>query len=180
MHLMIDIETLGLGSDCVVLSVCMIPFGKTIDELGKPTTFGISRDDQLAEGRVIEPAAAKWWMEQEPAALAALAEAQQNAVGLDRARSIIEASISLGYEGIWANDPDFDLCILQNLHPNMKWPFWTYRSVRTAKAIAANSGIDLQHIVNPVAHDPEQDCYTQIRHVMEVHKRMAEVGLSLL
>lgn len=180
MHLMIDIETLGTGPDAVVLSCAMIPFGATVDELGKPVKFGISKDEQIEVGRVIDASTAVWWMKQAPAAIAVMAEMQENAVPLSRARGIIAETINLGYEGIWANDPDFDCTILRSLCPDIKWPFWMNRSVRTAKMIAQNSDIDLSHIVNPNAHDPEQDCYTQIRQVMEVHKRLAEVGLRLL
>lgn len=180
MHLMIDIETLGTGPNSVVLSVAMLPFGATVNELGRPTVFGINREEQVEDGRVICPKTAVWWMKQSPAALAKLAEAQENALSVSRARNIIETTIGLGYHGIWANDPDFDCTILRDLCPDISWPFWTHRSVRTIKMLADHSGIDLSHIVNPTEHDPAQDCYTQVRKVMEVHTRMAEVGLRLL
>lgn len=180
MHLMIDIETLGTGPESVVLSVAMLPFGATIDALGKPIKFGINKEDQFIEGRRIDSATAVWWLRQSPAAIAVMADMQENAVSLSRARGIIAETIGLGYEGIWANDPDFDCAILRNLCPDISWPFWTHRSMRTVKALAEVNSIDLSKIVNPNAHDPEQDCYTQVRQVMEVHNRLSESGIRLL
>lgn len=131
--LMIDIETLGTGSNAHVLSIGMVWF-----DINHP-------DEPLIELPIIYPSmdqprsqidgdTVRWWMNQSNAAKQVFANTVERVALSSAAATIVEATENASR--IWAKDPDFDCVILANFTRNylshtIKWPFYRNRSVRT-------------------------------------------------
>lgn len=131
-HLMIDIETLGTGSSCVIVSVGAVPFvpnvGSVATDLGKHWVLPIQT--QLDKGRTIDEDTLRWWFNQSN-------EAQKGWETPNVARIIdFWAELKgMTYIEVWSHGAGFDITILENLFCMYDlvppWQFWNIRDTRT-------------------------------------------------
>lgn len=189
-HLMLDIETLGTKSDAIILSVAAVWFEPNITHPGQTSTrrvchFHCSIEEQIANGRQLDPDTAAWWFKQSPKAFVAMALGQVSAAddpgltaeGMNALRGALEEA-----EHIWANDPDFDCTILRDaFSPQFiaRWPFSKHRSVRTICAMFPGIKQEAYDFTNFTAHNALDDCCVQVRMVQLGCNRAREAGLTL-
>jgi len=138
MRLMIDLETLGTNRDAAVVSIGAVRFSGSGTEFLDPENQFYARvawqPDCEAGGR-IDPATLRWWLGQDPEALAELTAKPR----LSPAAALRELNrFAHGCQELWANGPEFDAVILQSMHRRhgVEWTlprFWQWQSVRTAK-----------------------------------------------
>lgn len=131
-HLMIDIETLGTKSDCVVVSVGAVPFnpsaGTVQTDFGKHWVLPIQ--SQLDHGRTIDQLTLRWWFEQSR-------EAQKGWEKPNVARPMdFWTDIKhMTYTFVWSHGAGFDIAILESLFKTYElappWQFWNIRDTRT-------------------------------------------------
>src|SRR5579872_6912418 len=126
-RVMVDIETLSTHKDAAVLSigVAMFDDDQVID------TAGWSIDMKKITGH-INPATVQWWMQQSENAKS---YSFCGDLSPDSVATFLQSYLQTADE-VWANDPDFDMIILQNWWErtaSVPWPvsFRKYRSVRT-------------------------------------------------
>lgn len=110
MHVMVDIESLGLKPGAVILSIGAVQFS----DAGFGASFYRAIDvfDSLMHGLTINPETVEWWRKQSAEARGALmsdphpldAALQDFAKFLDRRPLETE---------VWAKGPDFDLVLLE-------------------------------------------------------------------
>lgn len=167
---MLDIETLGTGSDSAVISVGLVAFSEDAGIIAS-TGWAIRPEDWHGH---IDPKTVKWWMSQNEAAQ------HFSFGGVTQDYFVAQAIASFVHihkiEEVWANDPDFDVVILKNWWSRVAathtvaagfWPFKynQSRSFRTITAEAKRLGINYDHIYDhkTVAHNPIDDAANQAR-----------------
>jgi hypothetical protein len=136
MHLMIDIETLGIKNDAPVISLGAVLFNSG----GMYDRFYICFDveQQIDSGkRKVDGSTIKWWMDQEGAAKKVFSDKSvRNEFALKTfAKFYNDLLLKYGLEQkdlkVWGNGPTFDMTIMESLYQSygMKAP-WGFREIR--------------------------------------------------
>lgn len=172
--MMIDIETMALTPDALVLSIGAIAFDihEAAPSFGDEFIRVPNFMDQVLMRRRIDPDTQKFWAEQTP-------EAQSH--WRDCVGTVHPKLACLALQGfieeqqpefIWAKGPQFDIVVLEHLFQQCSmqapWKYSRIRDVRTACAILppnarrpATSGMAV------VPHHPVSDCREQVRALWE-------------
>ncbi len=151
-HIMIDLETLATRADAAILSIGavrfnpiagVVPSSLTGDRFYR--TIELSKTPESERG-FIDPATVMWWFGQSDDARNAITSGQELGLPL---RTVLRrfdewftATVSNARRKVtvWANDPDFDLCILQEAYDRceltLPWSFRNARSMRTMSDLA--------------------------------------------
>lgn len=169
---MVDIETLSLRPNAVILSVAAVGFAFAdnmesepfIDEKSK---WVLDIRPQLLLGRHVDPATQEWWSKQSAAARAHLVDADEMYLQ-DFATSFRQAVEK--YDQVWAQGTDFDIPILTSLYTDLglKAPWKKYnvvRDVRTIVSIFPKRRLSPDQVFKEFTgkeHDPMTDSEKQI------------------
>lgn len=166
-HVMIDLETMGTEPGCAICSIGICEFDPYID----PSEWrsGLYVIDWSTWG-TLDPSTVKWWLKQSDEARAQIL---RDGLPLeDVLKRIVPALHRAKY--IWANDPDFDCCILEAACRACglfgAWKYYKHRSVRTVRMIGSDLGIP--EIERFGAHTAEADCQYQAIIVSNVLRRL--------
>jgi len=171
--LMIDIETLGTGSNAVVVSIGAVLFDRDTGEIGPKFSKNLAYQDQLTVGRKVTESTIGWWMSQsnEARCNSFMKVSHSTKDALLDFKEFIESNVSDDCRP-WGNGPSFDLVILESLfddfdikHP---WHFRHVRCLRTFKDLIYN-GKDL--VREGVYHDALDDAVHQAKIVIEGIRR---------
>jgi hypothetical protein len=192
-HLMIDLETLSTDDNAAIVSIGAAVFDneKVIDTESWQLTF------ENMSGH-IDPTTVAWWLSQSK-------EAQQATFGGDRcapwvaAGQLINMCAKHSVTTVWANDPHFDVVILQNWWKRYSrgstslpvssvvivspWPFKYNqpRSFRTIVELGEQVGFEKEHRDAArgmyVAHCAVEDAAAQARVVIAIKKYIANGGV---
>ena len=171
--IMLDLETLSVRPNAVILVIGAIKFNKgetwpekiTDKELKKRDYFytRITIDSCTAVGMHIDPDTQKWWSEQE-ADIKYEALEHPNRLPIEKA--LIDFRSWIGgneYIKVWGNGSSFDCTILGEAYKqcNMKipWNFWLERDLRTIMDLG---GIKAYQLPQYGKHNALYDCYRQI------------------
>lgn len=169
--IMIDIESLSLQPDAVVLSIGAVKFScqSTCEpRYGDRLLLVPNVLQQIAVGRHVDPKTQTWWAGQPQAA-----SAHWKNPGEDLFVQTALAALSRfteGYQRIWANGICFDITVLEHLYRqfNLTAP-WKYNAVRDARTVydvgcyGATVPRYLPDDESLTAHHPVDDCISQIR-----------------
>lgn len=163
---MIDLETLGVSHEAVILSIGAAKFDPA-DPLSRIIdSFHVHIDPRSAQayGLKIEADAVMWWVDpaRADARLALLAHEQIDL------RSALDGFVHwYGLESLktWSNGANFDIPIMQNalrvVGEPCPWKFWDERCFRTLKSLVSKSG-------EPAAHDALADAIAQAKLVQKI------------
>lgn len=163
-HCMIDIETLSLRNDAVVLSVAAVPFDEH-EHLSAENSLIISLHigEQLCAGRWIDSETVRWWMTQ-PAHIRRTS--MMGDIEFQEFASQFQQFLACEtIDRFWCKGPEFDAAVLRSL----------YRSFESELPISHKHWRDVRTICEGVecpefagdAHDPYGDCVSQILHVQK-------------
>lgn len=168
--IMIDIETLGTGTDAVVISIGAISFDLTNLTLGDEFYITLKFQDQLDKGRKIQEDTLKWWLSQD---LTVLSSAPVNQVPsgsalVDLAEFLRKCEPDIRERKVWGNGATFDISILESLYKtfNMQFP-WNYQAamdLRTFKRFIGK-GASIPKI--PGKHNALIDAKIQAEYVID-------------
>jgi len=131
-RVMVDIETLGLKRDSVILSIGAVEFGPA--QIGDTFEASISRESCEAAGLTVDQDTLEWWQDQPEKARAVLD-------GGDELVDVLEcfADWAAGLDEIWANSPSFDCEALEyaaeQVDVAVPWDFYQERDYRTLKSL---------------------------------------------
>lgn len=206
-HIMLDLETWGKTPGSDIRSIGAVVFDPVtgfvagVDAPALPSNrFYVACDNpQLDDPTgndayvmkyplIREPETVQWWSEQSPEAQAAF----ENPVDLWKALYSFRYWLwSLSPVGrfetskpdetvrIWANDPQFDMSILEAAYRAVGLPHpWHYRAPRSFRTIVELSGMsrdDMQQFNTGTTHNALDDAISQAKIVCEAYKRL---GLS--
>src|SRR6266550_1515877 len=175
-RVMIDIETLGVKNDAVVLSIAALGFKFCgIDEVG-PRASWIAPEgyvwypslrEQFARGRSVSEGTLEWWQRDE------LAGARADWAYLDgvKCEEMIEsvyqslAQVVENADEVWADGIVFDIGILESLFSPLPPPWKSYNVARDLRTVRNLLPVKRFHTGPPLvgfAHDPLYDCKHQI------------------
>jgi hypothetical protein len=142
--LMIDLETLGTGTDAVVLSIGAVFFDIERNELGPTFIVQPEVESQIKKGRVMDPDTIKWWMSQGEAAKQVF---KDQTLPTQHTLNLLSQFCRLNTESlkelkVWGNGSSFDISILESMYKNfdLKQP-WGYNGVmdlRTFRRFVGN------------------------------------------
>lgn len=132
--MMLDIETLGIMPDSVVLTVGAIKFNPySLHEPYDPLYLRLDVDEQLSMDRHVCEDTVAWWGKQDE-------EVREEALG-EGNRVNIESftkqlnKYSTGVSEFWCKGTNFDFVILNNLYQQFKfhipWKYYLFRDCRT-------------------------------------------------
>jgi hypothetical protein len=174
-HIMVDLETLGVGANAVFLSIAAVQFDLESGETGELFNENIHLQSAQDLGLEIEGDTLKWWLMQRPQALQLMFGNPSDIASVLTRFAIFMDSFKDAR--IWGNSARFDMGKLVNAYNKLRFPLpWDPKKemcYRTLKNLFPN--------VPPPAsraghHDPLQDCYYQIEHLVAIHKFMQQDG----
>ena len=155
-HLMIDLETLDVSRDTVILSAGVVIFNKTSDLVGLRLFMKIK--EQIEAGRTIGADTVKWWILTDVNKFCE--HLSVGAYDLNYLKeSILRLYENYEIERVWSRG-SFDLEILKTIM-DVPWEYWQERDVRTLDELAPA-------VKSPKKHDALEDCLAQVKHVRKV------------
>jgi len=176
-NLMIDLETLGNKSGCVITSIAAVEFDLYSGLTGREFYKTISIDSCLKTGLFIQEDTLKWWFDQDKEAQLGMfkdTSSLQNV--LHDFRTFIT---SLGTKDlqVWGNSNRFDLGILAQAYyvngdKEIPWKYTLERDVRTLVMFVPKIKAAEQFI--GVKHNPIDDCKHQISYCSKIYSLLME------
>lgn len=163
LHVMIDIETLGLQQYAMLLSVGAVRFN--------PLTGAIEEELELFPELTIghiDPSTVLWWLGQPEAARLALLgrERSDHRECADQLQAFVRETGSGAM--IWAVGPQFDIaCLEWHLSPSDGKPLWHYRQIADARTMRLFHESSIPR-GDDVEHTALGDARAQARWVSEV------------
>lgn len=158
---MLDIETLGVSANCIILTVGAAKFNP--NTLSAPIANFYMRldiDEQQQMNRCSEADTVDWWLKQDDAVRAEAFD-PDNRVDIATALAELSAFIK-GSSCVWAQGPQFDMVILEHLYQQYGMPVpWRYSRVRDSRTLFAVWD-DLRDIDPEGKHNALVDCHNQI------------------
>lgn len=168
-HLMMDIETLGTKSFCVVVSIGVVEFDPTTGKVGDSRYWNIDVKDSLGYKLQVSGDTLQWWMGQSHEARKGLfTDTYPLKTVLDELRVFCKGK---GYK-VWGNSARFDLGLVENLYTLFKedipWSPWNEMDVRTLANLRPDIKKNYKH--EGINHNALSDCYKQIGYISEIWK----------
>jgi hypothetical protein len=182
MHIMIDLETLGLDpATAPIIQIAAVAFNLGVDHVALTPLFTAPIDARSCLmapfNRRLDPETVTWWAKTDPALFI---EIMENPVRLGLQRALVELGnwmSSIEVEGVWGNGPTFDISILETCYKQADIAIpWSYRVIRDVRTMAMIAGEDpvcweggqmSDYERTGRAHDAVVDCLRQIRMVQQ-------------
>lgn len=130
---MVDMETMAVTPDAVVLTLGAVHFDPLTDGITDSIYFRLSIDDQEALGRSIDPNTLEWWSRQDPVIMEE-AFSSEDRIPLTEAMDRFH-KFAWGCDRFWSHGAKFDLVMIENilrqLDKPLPWNYWQLRDTRT-------------------------------------------------
>jgi len=168
-HCMIDLETMAVSPNAVVLSLGAVHFDPYSNGYSKSLYFKIDLDDQDKLGREIDPNTLDWWARQD-------IEIMEEAFSQEGRISLVDAldqfhKFAWGCDAFWSHGATFDIVILENiyrqLNKSLPWNYWQIRDTRTLFDIGFSPDMPKEN-----KHDALQDAIRQSVGVQNVYAKL--------
>lgn len=167
-NIMIDIETMGQGSNAAVVAIGAVSF----DNDGIVDRFYEKIDlREAAKYGDIDPDTILWWLKQSDEARSELDPKETK--DINTVMYMLESYINFygNNTKIWGNGSDFDNVILSNLFRKLAivppWQFWNNRCYRTIKNIFS----DVKMERTGTHHNALDDAISQAEHLISICKK---------
>jgi len=188
-HVMIDTETLGMGSRAVVKSIGAVVFDPddiqmSMIKLNDPSYHfykTISLSDADLEIGEISISTIEWWMCQDGETRKELFTPNILAVSMKSALTALQQFFQehkVVY--VWANAPSFDLVILKHHYDahglDLPWPFRNELCVRTILHLANMPLKNIEGYISRIKHHALEDAKFQAKGVLQAYRHL-QIGL---
>lgn len=168
-HLMVDLETMAVSPQAVVLSLGAVHFDPYSDWFGESIYFRINIDDQDALDREIDPNTLDWWSKQDPEIMEE-AFREDGRLSLDEAISQFH-KFAWGCKAFWSHGATFDLVIIEDIYKQLQRPLpWQYYQLRDTRTMF-DLGVDPE-MPKENKHDALQDAIRQAIGVQNVYSKL--------
>lgn len=168
-HCMIDLETMAVSPNAVVLSLGAVHFDPCEKGYSKSLYLKIDLDDQDRLGREIDPNTLDWWARQDPMIMEE-AFSQEDRISLEQALDQFH-KFAWGCDAFWSHGATFDIVILENIYQQLKkplpWNYWQIRDTRTLFDIGIDPNMPKEN-----KHDALQDAIRQAAGVQNVYAKL--------
>jgi hypothetical protein len=170
-NLMIDLETLGNRSGCVITSIAGVEFDINTGVTGREFYEKITIQTCLDLGLFIQGDTLKWWFNQDKEAQQELFKDTQNLVKVLYDFKMFIDELKPADLQIWGNSNRFDLGILAKAyyvagHKEIPWKYALERDVRTL--VSFKPEIKRNEPFVGVKHNPIDDCKHQIKYCSKI------------
>lgn len=159
-QVMVDLETLGNGSNAVILSIGAVEFDPDTDTLGREFYVLVDPQSCVDAGLQVDVGTVVWWMKQSDQARSAF---NRKGYPLDEALAHFTDWYPAGAP-LWGNGATFDNVIMTNAYKacgmDQPWKFWDDRCYRTLKNLLPNITLDRKG----THHNALDDAKTQAVH----------------
>jgi len=168
-HLMVDLETLAVSPNAVVLSLGAVHFDPYGTGHSDSIYFKIDIDDQDALGREVDPGTLEWWGRQDPAIM-------EEAFSPDDRIPLVEAmdrfhKFVWNSSAFWSHGATFDLVILENIYRQLNkplpWNYWQLKDTRTLFDLGQDP-----EMPQGSKHDALQDAIRQSVGVQNIYRKL--------
>jgi exodeoxyribonuclease VIII len=179
-NVMLDLETMGNGSNSAVIAIGAVFFDPVTGELGADFYQAIELESAAKFGEM-DASTVQWWLQQSEAARELFKDGDK----LPLNHALIEFTEWLGQiDGfknrvMWGNGSSFDNVILRNAYKAIDytcpWPFYGERDVRTVVDIGRQiKDVDPKKTLTfqGVPHNALDDARHQARYVSEIYKAL--------
>jgi hypothetical protein len=169
-HVMIDLETLGIKSNAVILSIGAVQFDLK-GNIKKRFHQGIHIDSCLERGLQVDGSTIEWWLKQSKENTEKLlAVPRQSLVGvLDELTKCFKL---LDKEKIcvWSHGSDFDIVLLENAYKACsRDTWWKYSHVRDTRTLFDLANYKYKAIGS---HDALEDAMNQVEAVVKAYQQL--------
>jgi len=173
-HAMIDLETLGVNPDCVILTFGAVKFDPCTDkDPYDPIHIKVDTDKQTVLNRTIDDDTLEWWNKQDEQ-IREDALSEDNRISLNKFTNIFNKYI-VGCDYLWCKGPMFDYAILRDLYVQlgnpMPWSHWQIRDCRTLFGLMTREQRNFMMEQQHMAHNALADAYFQAQWVQETFKQ---------
>lgn len=173
-HLMLDLETMGKGSNSAIVSIGAVEFELESGAMGAEFYEKVDLQSCLDLGLKVNASTILWWMTQSQAARNKLCE---EGVDLPHAMANFRYFMTTLKTDIqiWGNGARFDLGILEDAYDACKehttpWGFRFERDVRTLVSFAPV--VKDHYPFTGVEHNPIDDCKYQISYCSAIWNKL--------
>jgi hypothetical protein len=168
-HLMVDLETMAVTPNAVVLTLGAVHFNPYGNGYGDKIYFRVDLDDQDKLGREIDPNTLEWWSKQDPAIME---EAFSEEDRLPLAEAVDKFhKFAWGCDAFWSHGSIFDIAIIEDIYRQLNktvpWQYWQIRDTRTLFDL----GFD-PDMPKGGKHDALQDAIRQAVGVQTIYSKM--------
>ena len=178
---MIDIETLGISPNSVVMTIGAIKFNRIDDiksiEYMDSFYCRVSKESCLKLGLEINKETEEWWEKQSEEAKYEIFKNNKNRYDIKDA--LIKLTNFIGNcKIIWANGITFDCIILENCYKKCNFDFpWKYYNLRDARTIYDIGNVSLKDFSSEKnqKHNALYDCYIQIKALKQAFNNLKNI-----
>ena len=186
--IVIDIETLGTGADCVIVSIGAAIFNRADAPGVILDSFDVKLDIENQPGRHIDPGTMLWWMkksmnEARKAAFSSMVPRVRLGLALKQLDDFIKFHKP---NEAWGCSPSFDMVILQDAYKQHKQPFpvpfWKWSCIRTIESFFYGKNTrkpDGENWLDGTAHDALDDCKMEASVIQKCHRAAVKAGVSV-
>jgi hypothetical protein len=180
-HVMIDMETYGLAPNSVFRSIAAVLFSfhPTDEEKAILIDSGVSIEEQLMYGSVIDQSTVNFWRDQPKELRDTLLSKEQVSIKyvLSRLREEVDRQAANSDKiYLWSHGSNFDTVILDSAYKALGIkPFWKYKHVRDTRTLLDLAGYEYEA---KGGHDALEDAVNQVRAVREAFHILTEIGIN--
>jgi len=177
-HIMLDIETLGNGSNACIVSIGAVEFCAKTGEIGKTFEVIVDPEDSAKYG-ILDASTVVWWMRQCDGARQRTFPTK----GLkDLKTSLILLSAFVGegddLHGVWGNGATFDNVILHNAAKQVGMrPMWEFRLDRDLRTMVWLDGT--LGVLAPLPDSESITAHAALDDAIWQAKRLANILIKL-
>jgi len=172
---MIDLETLGVEPNSVILTLGAIKFDPYSDaEPHGELYLKLDTEEQESLGREIDDNTLAWWSKQsESIRNEALSEGDR--VSVKQFLKEINR-FCVGLDNLWCQGPLFDYAMLQNLYRQAGEPCpWNFWQIRDSRTLFAMMPVDPRKQIQEELHNALADSYYQAKCVQQTYKHFGVI-----
>ncbi len=171
-HATIDIETLGISPDTVVLTIGGIKFDPMEDDgLHSEFYYRLNADEQIDMGRTVDEKTLEWWETQSEEVKAEALDTNDRIPVEETLKALNKWLV--GVDKLWCQGPVFDIGILENLYKQIglhhNWQFYIIRDSRTLFGLMDK---DPRKEIDFAAHNALADAIVQSLCIQKVYKKL--------
>jgi hypothetical protein len=176
-NVMLDLETLGVTPNSIILSIGAVEFDES--NLGDVFHMGIDYEDQVKRDMHVDASTAMWWLGQDQAAQQALLKITAGALSLPVVLTKFAAAFkNWDKKRLWCNGASFDIPLLVAAHKKSNliqpWRYSNEMDMRTIKGLFGKEAWKLHAEKPTVAHDGLADAIAQARSLQRVLQELGD------
>lgn len=177
LDIMLDIETMGNGSEAAIISIGACYFEPQTGEIGGAFYKQVNLESSVESGLLMDASTVMWWMKQSDDARSKFYD-NHKCGHINDVLAEFDKFVKPNAK-VWGNGATFDNAIVKNAYKKCRmsdapWKFWNDRDVRTVvdlgELIGFNPKRDLPF--EGVKHDALADAVHQAKYVSLIIQRL--------